>query len=205
MTIQNITQIDFAAEFAAIAALAKDASNAHNEAAKLAWRYLDFGISSGNLDLLRMLREAMASAPSLQGKLDAWLKACAPVKKVTKKSPNGEKLVSYQKDRVTVRRVGGFRIFDEAVYSVPFVTFKAPKKDKPSMTVEQCLTMLQKALDGSLGRVPDDVEGDIIDTAKEAISDAANRVEALLIAMKTPAVTTDAEIVTLIKAQRDVA
>lgn len=207
MTITNIAQIDFAAEFAAIADLARDASNAHTVASKLAWKYLDFGIASGNLDLLRMLREALASAPSLQTKLDQWLKACAPVKKVTKKTPNGDKLVSYQKDRVTVRRIGGFRIFDEVVYSVAFVEFKAPKKDKPSMTVEQVLSMLQKALDGSLGRVPEDVEGDAIETAKEAISDAANRVEALLIALKAPttAAPTEAEIVTLIKAQRDVA
>jgi hypothetical protein len=201
----NAITINFEAEFKAIAALAKDASNAHSDAATLAWRYLDFGISSGNLDLLRMLREAMASAPSLQGKLDAWLKACAPVKKVTKKSPTGDKLVSYQKDRVTVRRVGGFRIFDDKVYSVAFPHFKAPKKDKPSMTLEAVLEMLQRSVDGALGKVPDDVEGEPIDAARSTLEHAANTIEGLLLAMKAPTAPTNAEIVTLIKAQRDVA
>jgi hypothetical protein len=200
----NAITINFDAEFAAIATLAKNAETAHAEAAAMARKYLDFGLQSGNLDLLRMLREALSSAPALQSKLDTWLPACATVKKVTTKKGD-HKVISYQKDRVAVRRVGGFRVHDEQVYSLSFVTFKKPQKAKPSMTVEQVLGMLQKALDGSLGRVPDDVEGDAIDTAKEAISDAANRVEALLLAMKAPAPVTNAEVVTLIKAQRDVA
>jgi hypothetical protein len=195
----------FEAQFAAIAALAKNAEAAHEEAAIMARKYLDFGLQSGNLDLLRMTREALASAPALQSKLDVWLKNCSPVKKVTKK--NGEKkTVSYQKDKVRVRKVGGFRVFDETVYSVSFVTYKAPKKDKPSMTVVQCLEMLGKALDGALGRVPDDVEGDDLDNAKEYIAEAANKIEAILIAMTAPAaVPTQAEIVALVTERAQVA
>ncbi len=74
------------------------------------------------------------------------------------------------------------------------------------MTLEAVLEMLQRSVDGALGKVPDDVEGEPIDAARSTLEHAANTIEGLLLAMKAPSTApTEAEVVTLIKAQRDVA
>lgn len=198
-TVNNASPLDLSVEGKLIVRIGKNASAAIGEANTAGMRYVDFGLATGNLDLLRMLRDALTHK-SLQAKLDSWVKRVAPIKRKSHKKPSGDVTYSYIKDKKRSRKEG-WQVLDQVAYSTGPMAYKAPKKDAPAMTLEAIL----KLVSGSLERVAGKIEDDADDVAlgfrlaiEELVSEAEEKLEALT-RKATPAATNE-EVVTLIKA-----
>lgn len=171
---ENTQALNLSAETKIIKKISVNAQACITEANTAAMRYGDFGLATGNLDLLRMLREAL-SHKALQAKLDTWLKTCFPIKRVSKKSPSGNVTVTYQKDKKRTRREG-WKVLDEIAYSMGPMGFKKPKVTKDEPTLAEVLDMLSKSLDRIAGKVPDE-SGDVALTLRMAIEELATEAE----------------------------
>lgn len=195
----NAPALDLTVEGKLIRKIAGNASAAISEANTCAMRYVDFGLATGNLDLLRMLRDALTHK-SLQAKLDSWVKRVAPVKRKGKKHPSGETTYSYVKDKKRSRKEG-WQIVDQVAYSTGPMNYKAPKKDAPDMTLEAILKMVAGSLDRVASKI-DDEASDVALRFRLALEDLANEAEEKLDALtkKDAPAATNEEVVTLIKA-----
>jgi hypothetical protein len=188
MTNNTIT-LDVAAEIAELRTLHGQFSNAAVAFERKARLYLDYGLQSGNLDMLRALREAIGFA-TVQKKLDQWLKVCAPISK----KKNKDESVSYRKDKTRAREEG-WRVVNEEAYSLGFIDYKKPQADKGALTLVQALEALKSRIGGAMDVCDDNnVTGfnNALQSLYDEVCEALERAE-------NPVPVTNNETVTLIK------
>ncbi len=189
MTQNNAITIDVQAEIAELRTLHGQFSNAATTFERKARLYLDYALYSGNLDMLRALREAIGFT-TVQKKLDAWLKVCAPV---SKKKVN-DNTFTYRKDKQRAREEG-WKILNDEAYSLGFIDYKKDPAAKPALTLVQALEALKARIGGAMDIVEDHtLEGfnNPLQALYDEVSEAIDRAE-------NPAPVTNNETVTLIK------